>query len=95
MPTWLAPSETGSKLYLHIVPGASKTEMSGEYNGQLKIKLKAIPQDGEANDCLIEFLAKTLKISKKKIHLLSGGKSRQKVLFIDLTPDIVVTLLSY
>ncbi len=93
MPTWLAVSETGSKLSLYIVPGAAQTQISGEYNGRLKIKLKALPQDGEANAGLIEFLSKTLKISKKKIHLLSGEKSRQKVVLIELSPDELLDLL--
>lgn len=95
MPIWLTASGKGSRLCLYIVPGTAQTQISGDYNGRLKIKLKAPPQDGEANACLIEFLSKIFKISKKKIHLLSGERSRQKVVLIELSPDTLLTLLSY
>ena len=39
-------------LSLYIQPGASKTEVCGEHNGRIKIRLKAPPVDGKANQAL-------------------------------------------
>lgn len=78
----------GSKtvLKLYVQPGASKSEFVGLYGDppRLKLRIKARPQDGEANAEVIEFLAKFLKISKSSIELKRGCISRQKDVLIDL-----------
>lgn len=93
MVTWIRPHPKGSTISLYIQPGAAKSEVSGEYDGRLKIKIKARPVDGEANAGLIEFLAEILKISKAKIHLISGESSRQKVILVELSPEEVEVLI--
>lgn len=93
MATWMKEHPKGTLLSLYIRPGASKSEISGEHDGRLKIKIKARPVDGEANENLIEFLADVLKISKAKIHLISGESSRQKQVLVELSPKDLVTLL--
>ena len=94
MPSWLKSHEKGSILFLYIQPGASKDQISGEHDGRLKIKIKAPPRDGEANEGLIEFLSVVLKISKARIQLTQGESSRQKNLLIELPPDKIITLIS-
>jgi uncharacterized protein (TIGR00251 family) len=42
------------------------------------VKLAAAPVDGAANDELIAFLAKILRIPKRDISLVSGERSRTK-----------------
>lgn len=94
MVSWIKEHSKGSTLSLYIQPGASKSEISGEHGGRLKIKIKARPVDGEANENLIEFLAEVLKISKAKIHLISGESSRQKVILVELSPNEVEGIIS-
>ena len=94
MVSWIKEHSKGSTLNLYIQPGASKSEISGEHDGRLKIKIKARPVDGEANEGLIEFLAGILKISKAKIHLISGESSRQKVILVELSPNEVEEIIS-
>lgn len=79
-----------SKIEVYVQPGASKNEIVGIHNGKLKIKIKAPPRDGEANEGLIEFLAEFLKISKKGIFLIQGESSRNKVLVIELSPEVLL-----
>ena len=59
-------------------PNAKKTEiLSWDDNKQaLRIAIKAPPEDNKANRELLKFLKKTLK---KRVELLQGTKSRQKV----------------
>lgn len=79
-------SESKTILKIYVQPGASKNEFVGLYGEppRLKIKIKAQPQDGEANAEVITFLSKTLGISKSKVEILRGHTSRQKDVLIDL-----------
>ena len=45
----------------------------------LKIYLTAIPVDGKANKELIKLLAEKLGISKSRIEIIKGEKSKEKV----------------
>jgi hypothetical protein len=68
----------GVEISLYIQPKASKTEIIGEHNGLLKIKIKSPPVDGQANAEVIEFLSKSLGIPKRQVEFLKGDKSREK-----------------
>lgn len=65
-------------LSLKILPKANKSEVVGWEGDNLKIRLAAVPEKGEANDELIRFLAKTLRISPSQIQLVYGLRSRHK-----------------
>lgn len=67
-------------LDIKAVPGASKSAIGEVKEGRLKVKIAAAPEDGKANEALRSFLAKTLRIPKKDIELVSGEKSRLKTL---------------
>ena len=69
-------------LNVYIVPRSSKSEIVGIYNNSLKIKLKSPPVDGAANEELVLFLSKKLKISKSNIEIISGDKQKRKVISI-------------
>lgn len=70
------------ELRIKVVPKSSKNEIVDWKNGELKIRIKGIPEKGKANEMLIQFLAKTLQISKSQIELASGETSRHKKLII-------------
>ncbi len=61
-----------------VTPNAKTNEIVGFQEDALKIKLHATPEKGKANEKLIEFLAKKLKIPKSHIKILSGHTSRLK-----------------
>ena len=73
---------SGEFLFLNIkaVPGASKSGLGEVSGGRLKVKIAAAPEDGKANEELRSFLARTLDIPKKDIVVVSGEKSRLKIL---------------
>ena len=64
---------------VHVVPRASKSEIIGEHDGALKIRLAAPPVDGAANRELIRFLAKLLRVPQNAVEIISGASSRRKV----------------
>jgi len=63
---------------VRVVPRASKSEIVGELNGALKIKLKSPPVDGAANAELIKILAKKFGVAKSAVGILNGQTSKQK-----------------
>ncbi len=65
-------------LSVRIQPRASKNEIVVQSDGSLKIRLTAPPVDGAANEALIAFLAKVLRVSRSQIEILSGHTSREK-----------------
>lgn len=68
----------GVIITLHVLPNAPKSEVVGEYNGALKVKIKAPPVDGKANKAIIEFFSELLNVAKNKIEILKGDKSKHK-----------------
>ncbi len=81
-------------LWIKVVPNASKTEIVGFHEGILKIRLKAQPEKGEANEELILFLSKWLKKPKSAIQLLTGQTHRLKRVKIEgLTHEEIFKLL--
>lgn len=93
MKPWLSSHPKGTLVALYIQPGASRNEVSGEHNERLKLKIKAQPQDGEANQELLNFLSDLLGIAKRKIHLVQGETSRQKLVLVELPPEEIERLL--
>jgi hypothetical protein len=62
------------------VPNAKKTQLAGEYNGALKVKVAAVPEDGKANDEIVDFFSDVFDINKSQIEIVKGFKSRHKVI---------------
>lgn len=89
--TFIQSKGSQSILKIYVQPGASKNEIVGMYGEppRLKIKIKAPPQDGEANSEVISFLAKTLDLPKSRIQFIRGEASRQKDLLIDVSIEIL------
>lgn len=80
------------KLSVYVQPGAKKTEFSGLHDGRHKIRLNAPPVDGAANEELVKFVAKALKLSKSSVRLVSGHASRLKTLEIDASEEDVMAV---
>ena len=81
LPPWLREENAKTDTYvlaLYCQPGAKKTEVQGEHDGRLKIRLAAPPVEGKANDALILWLSKTLGLNRSAIELLAGDLSRLK-----------------
>ncbi|MBX3281449.1 MAG: DUF167 domain-containing protein [Acidobacteria bacterium] len=76
----------GVEFKVRVVPRASKTEIVGVIDGALKIRLKAPPVDGAANEELIRFLAKVLDIPRRSLSITSGEHSRLKTVLAVETP---------
>lgn len=70
-------------LTVSIVPGAQKTAFGEIKDGALRIFIKAQPKDNEANEALIRFISREFKTPQFNIAIVSGSKSKHKILSID------------
>ena len=76
--SWLDESNNGIVIRLKIQAQASKTEIAGFYGGdqlRLKIRVAAKPIDQAANEELLKFLRRILKVSSSQLHLIRGHLS--------------------
>ncbi len=93
IPAWLKTKENGTVISIYVQPGARKSEIIGVHNERLKIKIKAPPVEGKANEEIVNFLADKLNLSKSSIVLLRGEKSREKDLLVNVPALAIVSLL--
>jgi len=70
-------------LKIYVQPGASKSSISGEHDGYLKIRISSPPVEGKANEALVEFLSDALNVRKSRIEILEGKTSRKKLVRIN------------
>jgi len=63
---------------VRVVPHVAKSEIVGEMDGALKIRIASPPVDGAANAELVKLLSKTFNVSKSAIEILSGETSKTK-----------------
>lgn len=49
--------------------------------------MTAVPEKGKANKALIELLAKSLRVPKSSISVISGDTGRKKILRMDGNPE--------
>lgn len=64
-------------------PRASRSELAGEYDGALKVRLAAPPVEGAANEELVRFLARLLGVPKTAVRVVSGDTGRNKIVEVD------------
>jgi uncharacterized protein (TIGR00251 family) len=69
-------------LTIYLQPNAKKTEISGQHDQYVKIRVQSPPADNKANQALIDFLSDELKVKKGSIKLIRGHKSRLKTVQI-------------
>jgi len=68
----------GCVLPIRAQPGARKNAVLGEHVGALKVAVTAPPEDGRANQALVELLRDVLKLKRSQVELIGGQTSRDK-----------------
>lgn len=79
---------------VHVVPGSSRSEIAGSHNDSLRVRVAARPVEGAANEELILILAKTFRVSKSSVTILSGSRTRAKQVSIEGEPETIVEVLT-
>ncbi len=76
-----------TQLAIKLQPGASADRIEGwetDPSGRavLKVRVRARPIEGQANEALVKFLAKALDLPKSAVTLARGSQSRLKMIDI-------------
>lgn len=71
-----------TKYSVLVKPGSSQEKIVQTNDYELTIYLHARAHDGEANTSLIKLLAKYFDVPKTSIQIVSGQKSRTKIIKI-------------
>ncbi len=72
-----------ARLVLRVIPNARRTEVVGMYGDAVKIKIQSPATEGKANAALLELLAGELDLPPRSVRIVSGEKSRDKLIEID------------
>lgn len=85
------------RLRLFLQPKASKDQIVGLHDSELKITITAPPVDGQANAHLLKFLSKLFKVPKSSLILEKGELNRHKQIYIPQPkqiPEVIESLLT-
>jgi uncharacterized protein (TIGR00251 family) len=63
---------------VQVVPRASRSEIVGEFNGALRVRIAAPPVDGAANEQLVRTLSRAFGVKRSSIAITSGQASKTK-----------------
>lgn len=70
-------------LAIKAIPNAPRSAVAGWLGEALKVKVKAPPVEGRANEALCEFLADELGVPRRAVTVLRGDTSRLKLIRIE------------
>lgn len=85
----------GVAFAVRTVPGASRERVVGRHGDAVKVAVQAPPEDGKANQRLLEVLAAALGVPARCLMLVSGARGRDKrVRVLGLAADEVLRRLA-
>jgi uncharacterized protein len=64
--------------YVLVVPRASRSEIAGEHDGALRVRVTAPPVDGAANEEVTRLIAHELGVSRSAVEIVAGLTSKLK-----------------
>jgi uncharacterized protein (TIGR00251 family) len=69
------------KIQIKVKPN-SRTEEVGREGDNFIVKVKEPPKEGRANEAIIRLLAQHFGVSQSQVRIISGVKSKNKVIQI-------------
>jgi uncharacterized protein (TIGR00251 family) len=68
---------------VRVQPSASRTEITGEHAGAIKLRIAAPPVRGKANEECRRFFARLIGVQGHAVEIVSGDSSRDKLIRIN------------
>ena len=68
------------QLYIQTKPGAKQDKVAKVDEAHYKVWVKAPAREGEANEAVVEMLAKYFKVPKSRVAILKGLQSKNKII---------------
>ncbi|MBZ5562364.1 MAG: DUF167 domain-containing protein [Acidobacteriia bacterium] len=68
--------------WLKVKPRSARERLGVDAAGELRLELHAPPTEGQANEACVQFFARALRLPQACVVILSGSKSRRKLIRI-------------
>ncbi len=81
MPEFKVERQTVS-FWLKVKPRSARERLAYDSSGELRLDLQAPPIEGEANQACTYFFARALRLPQACVAIITGQKSRRKLLRI-------------
>ncbi|TNF45434.1 DUF167 domain-containing protein [bacterium] len=72
-----------TRITVKVKPRASVDAIEGWMGDVLVVRLTSPPVDGAANKALLKLISKKMRIAKTRVRIVSGERSREKILEIE------------
>jgi len=72
------------RVTLRVKPGSSRTQVGGDHDGALVVRVNARAVDGKATEAALRALAEALGLRRSEVTLVTGATARTKL--VDLNP---------
>jgi uncharacterized protein len=82
-PLRVTQTPEGCVFSVHVQPRASRCEICGPKDGELRLRLTSPPVEDAANKQCVELIAKALGVAKSRVTIKAGSKSRHKVVKVE------------
>ena len=70
------------RLSIRVSPGSSRDAIELA-EGKLLVRVRARAVDGQANEAVLELVAKALRLAPSRVRLLRGAAAREKLLQVE------------
>lgn len=95
---FLVAMSTSTELTIKVTPKASSNRLGEIFKMEdgksvLKIYITQVPEQGKANEAVIDLLAKCWRLPKSILSIKQGTKSRYKILSIAMPKETLMTHL--
>ena len=76
-----------------VKPKSKEDQVTVNPDGSLRVKIKALPEDGRANDYLVKYLAVVFDLPQSHIQIVSGFTNSHKRLNIVAEEETIKAIL--
>ena len=71
------------EVLVRLTPRAGSSDVLGEREGVLIVRVTAPALDGRANDALCRLIAKRARVGVRSVRIVRGARAREKVLRVE------------
>ncbi len=72
-----------TRVRLRVSPGARRTELVGRHGEAWKVRVAAAPEQGRANEAVLDLLSRELELPRRSMSIVSGHTARDKVVLLE------------
>lgn len=73
------PQSQTTTLSVRVIPRAKRNAVTKMKDGSIKVYVTAPPEDGRANEAVVETIAEWLGVKRRQVTIVSGATNRNKV----------------